>query len=67
LEAIDVDTQDDKNQALYNAEYIRHRKLGDDPMNARLRLMEQGATREEAEQAQYQADEGGDEDSGEYD
>lgn len=34
---------------IYRAEYRHHLEAGDDPMNARLRIMEQGATPEEAD------------------
>lgn len=33
---------------LYLERYYVHRERGDDPMNARLRLLEEGATEEES-------------------
>ena len=41
-----------EDQQVYNAEYVKHRMAGDDPMNARLRLIEQGASVEESLAAQ---------------
>jgi len=44
-------------QELYNAQYLKYREAGDDPMNARLRLMEDGASLEAANAAQVAAGE----------
>jgi len=53
------------NQDLFNAEYLRHREAGDDPVMARLRLMEQGASPETARAAQAEAGETDDTDEDE--
>jgi len=55
----------DKTQELYNAEYVSHRENGDDPMNARLRLMEQGASLQMSIVAQLAAGETDDSEDGE--
>jgi len=49
-------------QELYNAQYLKHREAGDDPMNARLRLIEEGASLEMANAAQAAAGETDDSD-----
>ena len=56
------DGENPTDQDLYDAEYARCRAAGDDPMNARLRLLEHGASDDMALAAQRAAGETDDSD-----